>query len=532
MSYPKDLRNHLELLENNSRLFRINRPTVLQTELASLVRLQYRGLPEEDRHGFLFENVVDIRGRKYDTQVATGIYASSLQIYALGLGCEPTSKAVQEKWTQAQLHPVEPELVSTGPAQDSICDGEKLLEDGQGLELMPVPVEVPGYSGQIRTSTQFISKDPETGIRNMGNYSGHIFGKKKLLWEIYGINHGMIHWKAWKKRGKAMPAAIVIGGPPSLFYVAASRLPYGVDELSVAGGFGGEAIDLVKCKTVDIEVPAQAEFIIEGLVSTEYMEPGNAFGEYTGYLATDILPRPIFEVTAVTSRRNPIYVHIVSQFPPSESSKVGQIASENILFKFLSHDCKLPGVLDVAWHEMSQRQWCVIKVKKINNAQPWQILNCAAGYESRWGKFYIVVDADIDPRSMDSVIWALSWRVQPARDIRTITGKIPGLDLSAFRPDDTKEEKEFPGGVGSSGLLIDATTKYPYPPTSLPQKQFMEKALDIWKELKLPELNLIEPWYGYPLGYWPKECADDAELVLKGEHYKVGDRLAKQRKKV
>ncbi len=95
MSYPKDLRNHLELLENNSKLFRINRPTVLQTELASLVRLQYRGLTEEDRHGFLFENVVDIRGRKYDTRVATGIYASSLQIYALGIGCEPTSKAVQ-----------------------------------------------------------------------------------------------------------------------------------------------------------------------------------------------------------------------------------------------------------------------------------------------------------------------------------------------------------------------------------------------------------------------------------------------------
>jgi len=126
----------------------------------------------------------------------------------------------------------------------------------------------------------------------------------------------------------------------------------------------------------------------------------------------------------------------------------------------------------------------------------------------------------------------MSWRAQPARDMRIISGKIPGLDPSAFSPDSSHEEKEFPGGVGSSAVLIDATIKYPYPPTSLPKKEYMEKALKTWNDLKLPELKLTFPWYGYELGYWPDQFKQDADDIVKGEHYKIGERLAKERQKV
>lgn len=531
-SYYKDLRDWLQTLESNNKLVKVSEPMTKESDITSLVRLQFRGLPEEKRMGFLFENVVGADGSTYDTQVATGVYASSIQMYALGLQCEPTYEAVQQKWTEAQLKPVATKMVNEGPVQEIVTTGNDLLVDGKGIESLPIPVEVPGYSGQIRTSTHFISKDPHTGIRNMGNYSGHVFGKTKVLWEINRGNHGIIHWRYWKELGKEMPAAIVIGGPPSFFYLAAAKLPYGVDELTVAGGFANEPIEMVKCKTIDLEVPARSEIVIEGMVGIEYWEPGNAFGEYTGYMATDVMMRPVFTVTAVTSRKKPIYVHVMSQFPPSESSKVRQVSSDNVYFKFLKYDCKLPNILDVAWHEISQAQWCVIKIKKVNNAHPWQVLNCAAGYDARWGKFFIVVDEDVDARSTESVLWALGWRVQPARDTRIIQGKIPGIDLSAFRPEDSEEEKEYPGGVGSSGILIDATIKYPYPPTSLPRKEYMEKALKDWKRLGLPELSLIKPWYGYELGYWPEECEKDAEMVLKGEHYQIGERLAKLRKKV
>ena len=531
--YYKDLNDYLSALEKAGKLFRVNKKVSKESEITPLARLQYRGLPEKERRGFLFENVTDAKGRKYNIKVATGIYASSMEIYALGLKSEaPTKEAIQKKREHALIHPVPTEHIDKGPVQDIVIEGNKLDVDGNGLEALPVPVELPGFSGQIRTSTQVITKSPKTGIQNMGNYSAHVFGKRKLLWEINRGNQGIIHWREWKDLGKPMPAAVVVGGVPSYFYTASAKIPYGVDELTVAGGFSGEPVKTVRGKTVDIEVPADADIVIEGYISTEYMEPGNAFGEYTGYMATDVWLRPVFDVTAVTMRKNATFVHIMSQFPPSESSKVRQISSENVYYKFLKFDAKVPGIIDVAWHEMSQAQWCVIKIKKVNKAHPWQVLNLAAGYDSRWGKFFIVVDEDIDIRNIDSVIWAMSWRVQPARDMRIITGKMPGLDPSAYSPGASHEEKEFPGGVGSSGVLIDATIKYPYPPTSLPRKDFMEKARDTWKELGLPELNLVEPWYGYELGYWPDEFRQDAEDILKGNHYEIGERLSKLREKV
>lgn len=529
VGYYRDLAGYLSALERNDKLFVISRPTVKETELTSLVRLQLRGLPPEERKGFLFENVTDTRGRKYHMKVATSIYASSMQVYALGLMCDLNRQSIQKKWGQALREPIEPRLVEHGPVQEFVIDGDALLEDGKGIESLPVPVEVPGYSGQIRTTNYFISKDPDTGIRNMGTYSGHIYGKRKLLWEINRANHGYIHWNLWKKKGKPMPAAFVIGGPPVLFYVGSAKVQYGVDELAVCGGLAGEPLELVKCKTVDIEVPAHADIVIEGLVSTEFVEPGNAFGEFTGFMSTDVFTRPVFEITCITHRKDPTFVHVMSQFPPSESSLVRMVSLENVYYKHLRYDCNFNYVLDVAWNEVSQGQWCVIGVKKTNNAQAWQALYGAASYDPKFGKYFIAVDDDIDPRDFDSVMWALSWRVQPSRDMRTILGRIPGLDPSASGPDSTHEEKEFPGGVGSSAILVDATLKWKSPPVSLPKKEFMEKAVEIWRELGLPELHLRQPWYGYTLGYWPDEYQEDAELVLKGEHYRVNERLERER---
>lgn len=516
--YYRDTRDWLDVLEKNGLLHVIDRPIIKETELSPLVRLQYRGLPEEQRKGFVFSNVRNVKGRKYEARVATGVYASSLKMYGLGLMCSPTREAVQERWTKAQLEPIEPEIVSSGPVQEHVYTGDELLEEGKGLEYLPISVELPGFSGQIRTSTQIITETPQHDWRNMGTYSGHVFGKTTVLWEISRINHGYAHLNAWKDLGKDMPAAIVIGGPPLFFYVGSAKLKYGIDELAVAGGLAGRPIELVKCKTIDLSVPAYAEIIVEGLVSTRYMEPGNAYGEFNGYMATDVQVRPLFEVTAVTHRSNPLFVHIMSQFPPSESSKVRQVSSENVFLKYLKYDCRLPGILDVAWHEISQAQWCVIKIKKTSHAHSWQVLHTAAGYDPHWGKYYITVDEDIDPRDFDSVVWALGWRVQPARDVEIIRGRHPGLDVSAYKQTDSYEEKQWPGGVGSSAMLIDATVKFAYPPTALPRKDFMENALKIWEELKLPELTLKEPWYGHELGYWPREFREDAEQIIKGEH--------------
>jgi 4-hydroxy-3-polyprenylbenzoate decarboxylase len=526
--YFRDFREYLGVLEERGLLVRVKEPVVKETELFTLVTLQFRGLREEERRGFLFENVVDVKGRRYDAKVAVGVYAASREIYALGIMARP--EEVRDRWAGALRNPIEPRLVSSAPCQEEVCMGDRLYVDGEGLESLPVPVEVPGFSGQIRTTTHFVTKDPETGVRNCGTYSGHIFSKDEICWEIARTNHGFIHWLKARKMGVNLPAAIIIGVTPNIAHTASAKIPYGVDEFAVAGGLVGEPVELVKCKTVDLEVPASAEIVIEGEVLTDVMEPGNAFSEYTGYMAVDVMDRLVFKVKCVTYRRNPVFTSITCHMPPSEHSVIRRVGYESNYYKFLKYDCNIPGILDVAFPESSgASEVCIIKLKKLHPSHAWQALYAAAAYDPREAKICIAVDEDIDPHDLESVVWALSFRMQPHRDVRIVAGRAPHLDLSAYRPDAPKEEKTYPGGVGSSAILIDATMKWPYPPVALPAKQYMERALEMWEKLGMPKLKLKAPWYGYELGYWPEDNRRDAELVVRGEHYQVGKRLKEKR---
>lgn len=528
MAYYKDLRAYLSTLEDNGKLFKVLRPIQAETELMPLVRLQFRGLREDRRRGFLFENVQDARGKT--GRAAVAIYAPSRDVYALGLMCAPDE--IAEKWANALLHPIEPQMVESGPVQEVVQTGEEL--EREGMESILLPVELPGFSGQIRTTTHFITKDPDTGARNIGTYSGHVCGPTTIGWQINRRKGGYLHWKKCKEKGKPLQAAIVIGALPHVAFTASAEMAHGVDELAVSGGLVGEPVPLVKCKTVDLEVPANAEIVIEGEISTEYMIPLSSFGEFTGYMfkASDA-DSPVMNVTCITRRKDPISVHLFSQMPPSESSKMRQTSSQNIFYKFLKHGCGIPGVIDVTFPEMGgSSAFCVIRMKKFHPGNPWQALNCAAGYSPGIGKVFIVVDEDIDPKDPDSVMWALSYRMQPHRDIRITMGKSPGLDPSGYPPGASKEDFTYPQPSGTSAMLVDATRKYPYPPVALPSKDYMDRAIRIWEDEKLPQLSLRTPWFGYELGNWDDEDRTNAALIVRGEYGKVGERLLAKKERV
>ncbi len=530
MAYYKDLREHIKALEANNKLVRIKREINKDTELMPLVRWQFRGLPEEERKAFLFENVVDVKGKRYSIPVLVASHAASSEVYAIGMMCKPDE--IMEKRAQAQLNPIEPKIVKDGPVHEEVYMGDNLLEHG-GLEELPVPISTPGFdNAPYFTCANWISKDPETGIRNMGNYRGMIKSKTRTGISSQPGQDLRRNWEMCRQHGKSLQAAIVIGASPAIGYMATTKLPYGFDELAVAGGIAGEPIELVKCKTVDIEVPATAEIVIEGELPTDFMEREAPFGEYTGYMGVG-MTSPYFNVTCITHRKNPIYNAFISQFTPSESSKLRHMGDESTLYKFLRYDCGLP-VLDVALHEScGSIQYCVIKLKKSHPAQIWQALNGAVTFLP-WRKIVIAVDEDINPRDPDSVNWALAYRMQPHRDIRIIQGMVAAMDYSVSHPEEhvqRADEQRYPGIHGGSALLIDATTKWDYPPVSLPKREFMEKAKQIWEELGLPKLSPKEPWHGYSLGYWTKENEEEAELALKGEHYQTGEKLARQRVK-
>jgi len=409
-----------------------------------------------------------------------------------------------------------------------VHSGDDLLKWG-GLLHIPVPISLPGFdNAPYLTAANWISKDPETGIRNVGNYRGMVKSMTRLGVLNQPGKDLRTMWEKCRKMGKPLQAAIVIGPVPAVGYAATVKFPYGVDELTVSCGLAGEPIELVKCKTVDVEVPATAEIVIEGELPTDSMEREGPFGEYTGYVASAEIG-PYLNVTCITHRKNPSFNAFISQCPPSESTKLRHVGEEANLYKFLKYDCGLP-VVDVAFPETcSAAPFVVVSMKKRELAEPWQVLNGCIAHSSR-RKFVIVVDDDIDPHDADSVNWAMCWRVQPHRDIRIVKGLVSELDPSIAPPSETRTS--YPVPDGTSAILINATTKWDYPPVSLPKKEYMERAKQIWEEEGLPKLKVVKPWHGYPLGFWTEEYEEEAQLAVKGQYLKTGEKLANQRLKL
>ncbi len=528
MSERQDLRNHLRTLEANDKLHRIERTVNKDTELMPLVRWQFRGLAECERRGFLFGSVTNSKGRAYSGSVAVGIYAASSEIYAMGLGCEVDG--IRDRWLQARTDPVPSRAVTDGPVHEEVHLGDELLAH-DGIEEFPVPNGTPGFDvAPYTTASNFVTRDPETGALNVGNYRGQIKGPDRMGVYINPQNHGGLNWRKWRERGADMEVALVIGGPPALTFTAGARLPHGVEEYAVAGSLIGEPIEVVPCKTVDLAVPAHAELVIEGRISSRYLEPEAPFGEYTGYMGKRTTAA-VFTATAITHRREPIFCALMSQMPPSESSKMKKIAQDANYLHHLRTACNLPEVLDVWFDEIAVDSWCVVRLRECHQAVVWQALHAVLGRQYKVGKMVIAVDEDIDPSDRESVLWALSYRMQPDADMLIVPGRGVSLDPSGMPPNADPANVIAQGYTGSA-VLINATRKWDYPPVSLPAREHMERAREIWEEIGLPTLNPRVPWHGYDLGDWSERDRREAEWAVKSEYHRTGEAAKQQRQEL
>lgn len=527
----KDLRSYLTALEKAGLLVRVDRPVNKDTELMPLVRWQYRGLPEEERKAFLFTNVTDSSGRKYESPVVVAALGASRRVYATAMGCPENE--TRASWLKLTAQRTPPVMVpkAEAPVKEVILQGADLQGPGGGLSRLPIPISTPGFDpAPFITAGHWVTKDPHTGIRNVGHYRAQIKAPNRTGIQLIPTQHVGIHFFESQKLGKPLEAAIVIGAQPAVAMTAVAKLPYGVDEFEVAGSLAGEPVELVKCETVDLEVPASAEIVIEGIIRTDEWEPEAPFGEYTGYLG-ERRYHPIFEVQCITHRRQPIFQAFISQFPPSESSMVRGLANEAVYYDLLVNHANLPSVTDVSFpQEAAAQHMIVIQMKKNNQAEPWRAMHAVNAVDPTYGKIAVVVDPDVDPRDLSSILWAIYTRSQPHRDWRIITGKASMLDPSAAPPNAPPEQLWFPGVEGAGGVMIDATRKWDYPPISLPKREYMEKARAMWEELGLPRLRPKVPWYGYLVGEWPQEWLDDADAAVRGDYYAVGEKMTKGRK--
>lgn len=528
--YFRDLRDFISLLEETGNLHRISARIEKNSELMPLVRWQYQGLPDSQRKAFLFDNVTDPQGRSYDCSVAVGVLGASREIYKMALGLEGKSGPgeVAERWNRALSHPIASRIVTTGPVKEVILKGREVSRPEGGLLRFPVPISNPGFdSGPFLTAPYVVTKDPDTGIPNVGTYRCMIKGPNKTGVSVPPAQHIGIHFHKCKERKVPLQAAIVLGCSPAIGLASVAKVGYDRDEYAVAGAIAGAPIPLVRCETVDLEVPATAEIVIEGEIPTDYLEPEGPFGEFTGYMGGQMM-NGVFIVKCITHRKHPI-LQMFTEGVPSESGVMRKIGFESTLYKLLKYDCNIPTVMDVTLHESSgSRKYVVIRMKKTNPAQPWQALQAAVALDPSHGKILVTVDEDIDPEDADSVNWAISFRMQPHRDVKITTHKFAGLDPSAAPPGSPVTEARFPSPSGCSAIMIDATRKWPYPPVALPAKKYMEAAKDKWEKLGLPPLQPKMPWYGYSLGYWGEEDEENAELAVRGSYKKIAARLQKK----
>ncbi|MDH3506639.1 MAG: UbiD family decarboxylase, partial [Gammaproteobacteria bacterium] len=351
-SYP-DFQEHLANLEAHGLLTRIDRPINKDTELHPLVRWQFQGgLAESQRKAFLFTNVVDGSGRRYDISVAVGAFAASAEIYALGMGA--TVENIGAKWIECMANPIAPVRVDAAPCQEVVIAGDTLRAPGNGIDRFPVPVSTPGYDASpYLAATVVTTTDPETGVRNMGTYRAALKAPDRLgvrMATRVGGAGGYLHWQKYRERGEAMPCAIVVGAPPAVLFTGPQKLPVGQDEMGVAGAIAGAPIRIVAAKTVDLEVPADAEIVVEGLIDTELLEPEGPFGESHGHVALEDFNMSM-QITAITCKREPVFASIMSQVTPSESSVLKRVAYEPLFLAHLRDELKIKGILGVTMHE-------------------------------------------------------------------------------------------------------------------------------------------------------------------------------------
>ena len=524
--YP-DLHEHLEALKQQGLLLAIDRPIDKDAELHPLVRWQFvGGVEEHERKAFLFTNVTDGRGRKYAFPVVVGALAANRAIYSIGM--RAAVDEIPAKWDRAIANPIPPRIVEHAVCQEVVIEGAALQGEGNGLDRLPIPISTPGFdSAPTLTATNVITRDPETGVQNHGTYRGGLKAPDRLVIRMatrIGGAGGYRHYLKHQKRGdKTMPCAIALGCPPYVAFVAPQKLPLDVDEIGVAGGLAGEPINVVRGRTVDLLVPAEAEIVIEGLIDTEYLEPEGPFGESHGHVALEEFNLPM-RVTAITHRRNAIVASYISQVTPSESSAMKRVAYEPLFLAHLRNTLGIRGVKRVTLHERmtALRRVALITMEKgTPRTEVWRALYGATSFRADCGKICIAIDADIDPDNSDAILWALAFRMNPAQDLQVLPHRSQGHG----------PEREHEQDEEDATLLLDATMKEDLPPLALPKQEYMERAKKLWEELGLPKLRPQSPWFGSSLGDWLPQWDEAAKRAAEGRYLENGRISEKLRRK-
>ncbi len=489
------LRDFIERLEQSGRLKRVTAPVSAELEITEI---QTR-LLAENGPAVLFEDVRRADGSAYGMPVLANLFGTVERV-AWGIDREPDQLRevgetlaflrqpeppgnLREAWDALPLlktvMAMKPKTVSSAPCQEIVLQGED-------IDLSQIPIQTcwPGEPAPLITWPLVVTKGPGKGKTddfNLGIYRMQVLGKDKTLMRWLKHRGGAQHHQRWKnEKSEPLPAAAVIGADPGTIIAAVTPVPDTLSEYHFAGLLRGQKAELVDCKTVPLKVPAQAEIVLEGYVSLEDYGDEGPYGDHTGYY-NSVESFPVFTVTAVTMRRKPIYLSTFTGRPPDEPSVLGEALNE-VFIPLLQQ--QFPEIVDF-WlpPEGCSYRVAVVSMKKAYPGHAKRVMLGVWSYlrQFMYTKWVIVVDHDIDARDWKDVIWAVSTRMDPARDI-TVIENTP-IDYLDFASPES--------GLGSK-IGLDATDKWP-PETKREwgtQIRMSEKIIDQvnhrWSEYGLP----------------------------------------------
>ena len=336
----------------------------------------------------------------------------------------------------------------------------------------------PQDGGPTLTLPMVFTRDPDSGIPNCGMYRMQVYDSRTsgMHWHVH--KGGAEHWRKARARGQRLPVAVALGGPPLTTFAAMCPLPPDLDEMLFAGLIGGEAIEMVRCRTCDILVPAESEIVFEGYVEPDEMRTEGPFGDHTGFYS---LPDeyPVFHLTAVTHRRDAIYPATVVGRPPMEDCYMGE-AVEGLFLPVIKK--QLPEIVDMhipfagVFHNL-----VLISIRKAYPGHARKVMHAIWGMgQAMFSKVVVVTDADVNLRDYNEVVWKVLNHIDPQRDMEFALGPVDALDHAARLP-------HYGSHVG-----IDATRKWPeegftrpWPEEMTLPKEVIEKANRIFDAFKL-----------------------------------------------
>ncbi|MEM2140025.1 menaquinone biosynthesis decarboxylase [Nitrososphaera sp.] len=446
----EDLGEYVQALEKAGELRRVRAKVSADLEVAEIMR---RLMYQKDQPAVLFENVegtsMQILGNAFGTMRRLQIALESDDFTEIGTRI---TELTRMKMPSGMLNKLKmlPKLSEIGEYGPKYVDSGPVTEivetDRASLNSMPVLKSFAGDAGRFITFGMTVTKHPETEIRNLGVYRIQIIDDKHAIMHWQTHKRGAQHFKMLKEQNKKIEVAIVIGADPATVFSAVAPVPEGMDKYLFAGIARKKGVKLVKCKTVDLEVPANAEIVLEGFVDPNDMRMEGPFGDHTGYY-TPAEPFPTFTLTGIMRRKNPIYLTTVVGKPVLEDAYIGKVIERSFLpliqmFHPEVVDFSMPGA---GWFQ----GLAIISIKKTYPGQAKKVMMGLWGMgQLALTKMFVVVDSDVNVHDMDDVIWAVTTRADPARDTVIIDNA----------PTDTLDPASPLVNLGSK-MGIDATQK-------------------------------------------------------------------------